>query len=1033
MAAMPLNEDAQPNALSAIACRARAAYARRISDDGAGALPWWTAVIITASSARQAERYTQQLHERRLLGHMPKEVRYLVVPDLDDERIGSGGATLHALHTLAEETLADSPVASLDAWWATQRVLIIHSGGDSRRLPQYSLSGKLFSALPVRTAWGEVSTVFDEILTLSTPWVEQLPAGLVVTSGDAIVTFDACNVCWESPAVSAVAIREPIEVGCRHGIYVGDEQGRIYAFLQKPSAAQVRAAGGVLPDGRVALDTGVLRFAPVAAVRLTELAGVTRSETDWAFERGLLTRVEGKLPVIDLYDQVVQALIGEWTPPPDATPAWQALAVGLRGFPFRCDLVEGEFTHVGTTRLFRQLMTEETSFTRLYDAHQRLGAVHPTGVRSGGVVLDSVFASGGELGDNSLAIECALEVPVRAGRGAMLHGLSGLTGTVEVPDDTVVHQVPVALPDGRKGMVIRVYGVDDDPKCRVTSGAATWFGRPLLETLALLGLNPEHVWSEMPVPQRTLWNAALFPCASTEIAWRCARWLLGFHVDFSVGEWDNLPRLSLATSAQWADTAALTDARMRRIEANWQATALALSLSGANIRPLLAAPPRLSTLVATGRSLWSQAALRKTSAPTEAASLYCHAGHFFAQAGLVDDAERARFMAFTCVQHAVDSVPLGTTDDAARRCWQREAVTVSAPARIDLGGGWSDTPPFCQDWGGTVLNMAISLRGEYPIRASARRIDAPLIRCICEQDGGTEEYTTAEALNEPSRPGCSFAIPRTALQMYRLVFPGDALPAALDALGGGLEIRTEVNLPIGSGLGASSILAAAVLKALAEMFGQPVTAHALSDQVMRLEQLMTTGGGWQDQAGGIFPGVKLVTSGPGLRQRLRVQTLAWPAERREEFLDRFVLYYTGIRRIAKNLLAQVVGGYLAREVATVQVLHSIKTLAMEMMYALTEGEWDYLGQLLDRHWQLNQVLEPNTTNAPISALLQEVRPYLAGAKLAGAGGGGFLMLLAKDARAAQALRTRLSVGDLPGELYPYGIVDDGLRVETSSR
>jgi len=169
-------------------------------------------------------------------------------------------------------------------------------------------------------------------------------------------------------------------------------------------------------------------------------------------------------------------------------------------------------------------------------------------------------------------------------------------------------------------------------------------------------------------------------------------------------------------------------------------------------------------------------------------------------------------------------------------------------------------------------------------------------------------------------------------------------------------------------------------------------------------------------------------SGPGLQQRLRIEPVGWTHEREREFSERLVLYYTGIRRIAKNLLAQVVGSYLAREVATVQVLHSIKTLATEMGYAMREGEWAYLGDLIDRHWSLNQILDPHTTNAPINALLQEVRPYLAGAKLAG-GGGGFMLLLAKDVESANALRTRLVSDDLPGTVYAYAVANSGMLVE----
>jgi fucokinase len=137
--------------------------------------------------------------------------------------------------------------------------------------------------------------------------------------------------------------------------------------------------------------------------------------------------------------------------------------------------------------------------------------------------------------------------------------------------------------------------------------------------------------------------------------------------------------------------------------------------------------------------------------------------------------------------------------------------------------------------------------------------------------------------------------------------------------------------------------------------------------------------------------------------------------------------------MAKGLLRQVVSRYLARETATIQVLHSIKTLAVEMSYAMAEGDWIHLGELLNRHWQLNQVLDPHTTNAPINSVLDRARPYIYGAKLAGAGGGGFLVLLARDAEAATALRAVLSEGaQVQGEIVSYRIAEKGLRVQTSS-
>jgi fucokinase len=459
---------------------------------------------------------------------------------------------------------------------------------------------------------------------------------------------------------------------------------------------------------------------------------------------------------------------------------------------------------------------------------------------------------------------------------------------------------------------------------------------------------------------------------------------------------------------------------------------LAVSLveSGADLRPLLANSPGTGPLAEAGNVLRGRARDLEASAPTEAASRSYAAGLFFGQAGLAQEAEESHAMAFRLVQTAVE-MGSDTQELNATTSWRHDEVIVEAPARIDLGGGWSDTPPFCLDWGGTVLNIAVLLNDCYPIQTVIRRLQDPIVRCISDEDHASVEYRTSDDLLQPSAPGDPFAIPRTALQLAGLFRSEDRLEDILRRAGGGIEIQTSVNLPMGSGLGTSSILAATALRAIFEMMGTAPNDQLLSERVMRLEQLMTTGGGWQDQAGGIFASAKLLVSGPGLRQRVRVHPVVWTPERQAEFEDLVVLYYTGIRRVARDLLRQVVGRYLARETACVQVLHSIKTLAMEMSHAMQCGEWDYLGSLLDRHWELNQVLDPNTTNAPINALLESARPFVRGAKLAGAGGGGFLILLAKSPQAARELKIDLEKkhAGTGGAVYPWRIATDGIRVK----
>ncbi len=326
------------------------------------------------------------------------------------------------------------------------------------------------------------------------------------------------------------------------------------------------------------------------------------------------------------------------------------------------------------------------------------------------------------------------------------------------------------------------------------------------------------------------------------------------------------------------------------------------------------------------------------------------------------------------------------------------------------------------------------LNGAYPIRTTLTRIAEPVIRCCFGEEGGLKEYRDCAEILQPAFPGDPFAIPRTALQMTG-IFQGDKpLAAALEGMGGGLQIRTEVDLPMGSGLGTSSILAATVLRAFSEMLGSPPDDQSLSDQVMRLEQLMTTGGGWQDQAGGIFSGRKVVISAPA------ATAPAGAAPGMEARAGRGIRIPPGVvlhRDPAHRARFTAAGGgelpgprYRDRA-GSAQHQNAGHG---DGCYAMQEGDWTTWASLLDHHWKLNQILDPNTTNAPINTLLAAVRPYIRGVKLAGAGGGGFLMLLARSPAAARDLRSFLADSQTAagGAVYAWRMADDGLRLKLSA-
>jgi fucokinase len=214
-------------------------------------------------------------------------------------------------------------------------------------------------------------------------------------------------------------------------------------------------------------------------------------------------------------------------------------------------------------------------------------------------------------------------------------------------------------------------------------------------------------------------------------------------------------------------------------------------------------------------------------------------------------------------------------------------------------------------------------------------------------------------------------------------------------------------VPKGSGLGTSSILSACCVKAIFEFLDIPHTDEDLYSHVLCMEQLMSTGGGWQDQVGGIVPGVKYITSMPGLEQRLKVQTLNLSPETRQELSDRFILIYTGQRRLARNLLRDVVGRYIGNEPQALNALNAIQRLAALMRFELERGQIDAFASLLNEHWELSRQIDSGTTNRLIDQIFATVEDLIDGKMICGAGGGGFLQAILKSGVDKQEIHQRL--------------------------
>jgi fucokinase len=233
-----------------------------------------------------------------------------------------------------------------------------------------------------------------------------------------------------------------------------------------------------------------------------------------------------------------------------------------------------------------------------------------------------------------------------------------------------------------------------------------------------------------------------------------------------------------------------------------------------------------------------------------------------------------------------------------------------------------------------VCNVAIDINGQSPIQVFCRPLAEPEIRFHSIDLGEGESVSTFEALEDYRNPLVPFALPRAALCILgftRANHPGRDLPEVLADLGGGVEVTLLAAVPKGSGLGTSSILGAVLLAALERFFGvfdeRHINTGELYRQVLQMEQMLTTGGGWQDQIGGVAGGVKYAVSPPGLRPDLAVYQLdPWLFEA-PEAVDRYTLFYTGATRLARNILEEVVDGYNSMNPANLFTVRRIGALA----------------------------------------------------------------------------------------------------------
>lgn len=932
--------------------------------------PRWDYVILTASNEQQAEGFRKQIEERK--SFLPKHTKFVAIPDRDGLRVGSGGATLEVLKYLR----------SKEESFEKLRVLVIHSGGDSKRVPQYSALGKLFSPVPHKLPNGRNSTLFDEFMICMSSVPSRIREGMVLLSGDVLLLFNPLQIDYNNVGAAAISFKEHVETGKNHGVYLNGENGNVKCCLQKKSVEVLRSVGAVNDSNCVDIDTGALIFSTEMMESLYSLIAApedydrhVNAKTRLSLYADFLYPLAEDSTLEDFYKEKPE---GEFCP--ELTAARERVWNVLR--PYRMKLLRlapAKFIHFGTTREILGLMNGGV------DEYKDLGWSRIVGssIKGDTAGYNSVLSSRSTIGEG-----CYLEVSYvhrnsKIGDHCVLSYIE--VADREIPDNVVLH----GLKQRDGSFVVRIFGIGDNPK------ENKLFGKDLDELEQKLGV---RLWENSA---HSLWEANLYAEADNiqdgvDAALNLYR-IVNDESAADIEQWRNAEKKSLCSGFNAADPDAIIawNRRMEDLVAMDEITkAIRHKVPAQKLR-------KRTTLTKIQRE-WLKKRLDKSDFG-ERMRL-----HYYLGVVLEDENEIQECFHIIQAEMLEATIKSLSYNENARIVTDRH--TVNLPLRVNWGGGWSDTPPYCNENGGTVLNVAILLNGKKPVEVTLERIDELKIVFDSRDMDVHGEFDTIEPLQATGDPFDPFALQKACLLACGIIpQKGYKLEDILRRLGGGFVMHSEVtDVPKGSGLGTSSILSAACVKAVFEFTGIEFTEEDLYAHVLAMEQIMSTGGGWQDQVGGATPGLKYISSMPGLKQEIKVTHVEIPESARKELDERFVLIYTGQRRLARNLLRDVVGRYVGNEPDSLFALEEIQKTAALMRFELERGNVDGFAKLLDYHWELSEKVDAGSSNTLIEQIFSSIEELIDGRLVCGAGGGGFLQVILKKGITREDVENRLN-------------------------
>ena len=911
-------------------------------------------------------------------------------------KLGSGGGTAWLLEACKQHIAPDKDFLE---WLREEKRILLHAGGQSRRLPGYAPSGKILTPIPV-FRWARGQRLEQNLLSLQLPLYEQImekaPASLrtLIASGD--VYIRAGQPLQDIPDVDVVCYGLWVDpnLAKNHGVFVSSRSNpdKLDFMLQKPSVEEL---GKLMQTHLFLMDIGIWLLSDRAVDLL-----IKRSKKG------------GELSYYDMYSEFGLTL-GEH--PRIADEELNGLSVAILPLP------GGEFYHYGTSReLISSTLAVQNLVNDQREIMHRKVKPHPAMFVQNADVAYRLTADNSEIWIENSCV--GKEWNIR--QQTIITGVPTNDWKLNVPSGVCIDVVPL----GEAEYVARPYGFNDTFKGALTEERTIYQGISVREWLSCRKVAVEEIDGA-----HDLQAARLFPvCSTIEELGLVMRWMIS-EPELQEGKeiWKRSRRLSADEISAYANLRRLAAQRDSFRVMNWPVLArnyersvfYQLNLDDAahefaiHHLELPDALPLSAPLMTRISDNMFRARVQQFSGKT------------------YTEYERR---AFGLMREGLTAAALAKKQQPHLSVYSDQIVWGRSPVRIELAGGWTDTPPYCLNEGGNVVNIAIELNGQPPLQVYVKPCKEYKIILRSIDLGAIETVTTYEELSDFMQVGSPFSIPKAALVLagFQPEFSADVyvtLEEQLKAFGSGIEITLLSAIPAGSGLGTSSILASTVLGAVSDFCGLKWDKNEICNRTLILEQLLTTGGGWQDQYGGVLRGVKLLQTHAGMEQSPLVRWLPDYLFTGSEYQKCHLLYYTGIPRTAKGILAEIVRSMFLNSTEHLALLGSMKSHAFDLYEAIQRGNFDEMGRLVGKSWKQNQALDSGTNPASVEAIIRQIDDYCLGYKLPGAGGGGYLYMVAKDPEAAVKIRAILTQNppNSCARFVDMTLSDKGLQVSRS--